>query len=259
MALFPSREHKVYNYTFLLNTFTSLFFAERNAENCSEAIRQSITEFLHDCFGLLSHNYPFSAIHVTRGDSNINYLFAPDETTVRVNRAAYHSFGASLLPEASKLRRFVYDVLLLDHIDRVEVRKISIFPIQITEDVPTSENVNSIISQILSDKIMSLATIKEIDNISGAVAPFSLHLMQDYESGYWYEIVTGLMKDTRMKDIYNVVFDARCSFKPDGGIVSGDLERTQIEMNQKVYELFHWAVRDHVIEVMGKEVVSNGQ
>ena len=138
------------------------------------------------------------------------------------------------------------------------MRKISIFPVQITEKTPTSENVNMVISQILSDEMMSLATIKEINGISGAIAPFGLHLMQDYDTGYQYEIVTGVMKDVRMQDIYNVVFDARCIFNPDGGIVSGDLERSQIEMNQKVYELFHWAVREHVIDVMGKEV-SNGQ
>ena len=258
MSLFPSIEHKLYKITFLLNTFTKLSFSERNDENCGGDVKKRITGFLEDCYGMQNHSYPQVPISLSRKDEGVQFVYTKDSAMVRINRNAYHSFGATLLPEASKLRRFVFDVLGLDRVNRVDVRKISVFPMKISSEGFDISNLREYMGSILSEKVLSLTTIDEVESVQGAVAPFTLHQMEDHENGFRYDILIGMVRDPKMENIYNVVLDSVCFCNPEGGIVVNELERKQLEMNQCLYNLFHWAVQDHVIAVMEKGV-NNGE
>lgn len=259
MSLFPSVEHKLYKLTFLVNTFTVLHFSERNDDNCGNDVRRSISEFLEDCYGSSNHHYPQSPISLTRQDQGVQFVYTKNSASVRINRHAYHSFGASLLPESSKLRRFVFDVLGIEKVDRVDVRKVSIFPIKISAEEFTTSSLRDYMGNILSDKILSLSTIDEVGSVNGAVAPFTLHQMEDHDNGLRYDILIGMVKNPKLVDIYNVVLDSTCFSNPEGGISVNELERKQVGMNQSLYELFHWAVQDHVISFMEKGVDNGGQ
>ena len=237
-----------------------LHFEERNSDNCGQEERQRMTEFLRDTFVTDgNHNYPAEGLQVARGDQKIAFEFGPSVAVVRVSQGAYTTFAASILPEVYKLRRFVYDVLGLPRVRRIDVRKISVFPIMIEGEPPTEENVGEHLSMVLSDNVLSLMTMDHIPGPDGTVGSFTRSMMEDRETGLRYTILTGLVKDQERENIYNVILDATCFYMPANGIAQIGLEEMLTKMNQNVYELYHWAVRDHVIEFMDRDLSDAGQ
>lgn len=257
MVPFPSIEHRVYNYTFLLNTFTALYFDERTEANCGEDVKSRLVEFLSDSFQSSQKNppYPDQNIYLQRSDHEVDFLLTNNKAMVRIGRKVYRTFGATLLPEASKIRRFVYDVLNIQLVKKVEVRKISLFPIELENQDVTPESVRDLQAIVLSDNVLSLTKVGEDGHIDDSVAPFTHHVMYDEDTQYRYDILLGVMRDSsRGANACNVILDVSCSYSPDGGISSGDVERNQIKMNKYIYDLYHWAVKDKVLEVMRREV-----
>ena len=94
-------------------------------------------------------------------------------------------------------------------------------------------------------------------NIPNSVGPFTRHIMEDQENHFMYEILLGLIKDVKRENIYNVILDAKCFFSPIQGIESAEIEDLQSDMSKCLYDLYHWAVKDHVINFM-KEGGNNG-
>jgi len=251
MALFPRIEHRMYNYTFLLNTFAALHFEERNGQNCGAGVKDRLKDFLMDNFNTDGiHNYPDQSLQVESDDHVITYEFAPTYALVKVGRPQYTTFGKSMLPHVARLRRFVFKVLGLGSVMRVDVRKISLLPIMIEGEQPTVEVARKMMGKILSDDVLSLVTLRELTGVNNSVGPYTLHLMEDKETQFKYEILLGLVKDVKRENIYNVVLDARCSYAPAEGIGQSDVEDKLSDMSRSLYDLYHWAVRQHVIDFM---------
>lgn len=258
MALFPSVEHRVYNYTFLLNTFTALHFEERNDENCGTEVREKMKEFLMDNFNTNGqHNYPMESLQVESEDHVITYEFGPTYTSLRIGRPQYVAFGRSMLPHATRLRMFAFKVLGLERIKQVDVRKISVLPMLVNDIIPTADNVRSMMSKILSDDVLSLVTIQEIDGVPNSVGPLTRHVMEDPDTHFMYEIIIGFLKDQHRENIYNVILDAKCFYAPLQGIVAAEIEDLQSDMSKYLYDFYHWAVKSHVIDIM-REGQNNG-
>ena len=251
MALFPSVDHRVYNYTFLLNTFTALHFEERNVNNCGADVSEKMKEFLMDNFNTNGqHNYPTESLLVESEDHVITYEFGPTYTSLRIGRSQYVSFGSSMLPHAIRLRMFAFKVLGLKKIKQVDVRKISVFPMLVQDIVPTADNVRNMMSKILSDDVLSLVTIQEIQGVPNSVGPFTRHIMEDSDTHFKYEIIIGFLKDQHRENVYNVILDAKCFYAPLQGIVASEIEDLQSDMSKSLYDFYHWAVQGHVIKIM---------
>ena len=255
MALFPPVEHREYRNTFLVNTFVVLNFEKRSIENCGESIRRNLTDFLRDTYLTEgNHNYPSEGLQLSRSDNRVAFEYTPTLAVARVSQGAYTTFAASMIPEVYKLRRFVFGVLGIEKVQRVDVRKISIFPMQIEGEEPTSESLNEHLSMILSEDVLSLMPMDEIEGPSGSIGKFTRYRMADDETGYRYMILVGMVKDSEREHIYNVILDATCYYTLAAGITEAKLEELLRRMNQSVYELYHWSVRDHVLEFMNRDL-----
>jgi uncharacterized protein (TIGR04255 family) len=251
MALFPEKEHQLYNFTFLLNTFAVLHFDERNEQNFNQEAKNRMKDFLIDNFNTSGqHNYPAEGVQLENNDKSIRYEFASNYTSLRIGRPQYTTFGKSMLPNAVPLRWFVSKVLLLEKVKQIDVRKISVFPMQIGGKEPTKEQASEMIGNILTKDVLSLVTVREINDVNCSIGPVTFHVMEDPENHFIYEILLGLLKDPKRTSIYNVILDANCVYKPSDGIMLTEIEDKQEEMSKSLYDLFHWAVQKHVIDVM---------
>lgn len=251
MALFPVVEHRFYNFTFLLNTFASLHFEERNEQNFNDEAKERMKDFLIYNFNTDGqHNYPADGIQLENEEKSIRYEFAPSYTSLKIGRPQYTTFGKSMLPNAVRLRWFVAKVLELDKVNRVDVRKISVFPMQVAENELAIEQPREMMGKILTKDVLSLVTVREINGVNSSLGPITLHVMEDPENHYLYEILLGFLKDPKRELIYNVILDAKCIYQPEGGVLLSDIEDNQEMMSKSLYDLFHWAVQKHVIDVM---------
>lgn len=258
MAIFPSVEHRVYKYTFLLNTFTTLHFEKRDEQNCGADVKKRMKDFLIDNFNTGGqHNYPAESLEVVSDDHVIRYVFSAAFASVRVGRPQYTTFGRSMSQHALRLRRFASKVLGLDSVEQVDVRKVSLFPMLVEGETPTAQHAKEMMGKVLSEDVLSLVTIEEINGIPNSLGPFRRHLMEDKETRFVYEILTGVINDSRRENGYSVILDARCLFRSEEGINLANVEDLQNDMSRSLYDLFHWAVRPHIINAM-KEGVING-
>ena len=251
MALFPDIEHRLYDFTFLLNTFAVLHFDERNEQNFNQEAKNRMKDFLIDNFNTSGqHNYPAEGIQLENNEKSILYEFAPNYTSLRIGRPQYTTFGKSMLPNAVRLRWFVSKVLELEKVKQIDVRKISVFPMQIEGKEPSKEETRDLMGNILTKDVLSLVTVRENNDVNCSIGPITLHVMEDRENHFIYEILLGLLKDSKREKIYNVILDAKCIYCPTEGVVLTEIEDKQEEMSKSLYDLFHWAVQKHVIDVM---------
>lgn len=258
MALFPTAERRVYSYTFLLNTSSILHFDERNEENCGSDVKERFKDFLTDNFNTTGqHNYPIEGLQVDSDDRVVSYEFGQSYAAVRVGRPQYTTFGKSMLPHVSRLRRFVDKVLNLKTVKSIGVRKISVLPIQLEGQTPDAEMARNMMSKVLTTDVMTLMTIRELEDEDNTIGPMTMHVMEDNDNHFRYEILRGVLKDKKRQNIYNVVLDARCYYQQEGGIQTSEVEDKLSDMSRTLYDLYHWAVQGNVIEAM-KGGVSNG-
>lgn len=244
------KDHIIYPTTFLQNTVVSMRYAPKHysPEEEREIIAESNGFFLEN-FGIdfqvdsLQRQY-----NLTNEEEDLGYLFTPNSAMVRVGRKHYTSFDASVMPNIYRLRNYIFKVLKQDVIDSLHVRKLNMFPVQI--DGPANEAVFRNMENFLlsSDLLQTDKTLNRALQIGNAVTGVYKREIEDGNN--LFKIQTSTIKKGDEKT-YNLVLDISCCTKdPNEKITEERIEDRLNELNQRLFDLFHWAVSNEVTDVM---------
>lgn len=172
----------------------------------------------------------------------------PDSAFVRVGRKNYTSFDASVMPNIYRLRNFIYKVLRLEKIEWLQVRKVNMFPVQ-TDD-PADEHLFSSMAEFLLSGDMLLLEKTKDERIMMKDSISDIYYRELDDTDRTFRIVTGVTGDSG-QNIYNQVLDISCTSKPlPEGIREEKIEEKLIVLNQRLFDLYHWAVSSEVTDVM---------
>jgi hypothetical protein len=244
------KDHVIYPTTFLQNAVVFMKYVPRQYthDEAKEVIAETNSFFLEN-FGL---NFNVDSLgktfHLSSDVEDISYVFMPESAFVRVGRKNYTSFDASVMPNIYRLRNYIYKVLRLGKIEWLRVRKVNMFPVQ-TNDPADEHLFSSMEGFLLSGDMLRVEKTKdEKVIIKDAVSDIYYRELDDIDRTF--RIVTGVTKDSE-QNIYNQVLDISCTskFVPEG-IMEDKIEEKLTSLNQRLFDLYHWAVSSEVTEVM---------
>lgn len=244
------KDHIIYPTTFLQNAVVSMGYLPRqySPEEEQDIIAES-NNFFSENFGI-DFNVDSLGRHfnLSNEEEDIGYIFTPYSAMVRVGRKHYTSFDASLMPNIYRLRYYVFKVLRLKSIDRLTVRKINMFPVQV--EGPVSNEVFQNMEQfLLSSELLGIEkTQDDLIQIKDAVTGVYRRDIEDGDNQF--QIVTSTTKRGD-SNIYNLVLDISCrAIVDNAGIAEDRIEDILNVLNQRLFDLYHWAVSNEVTDVM---------
>lgn len=246
------KDHIIYPTTFLQNVVVSMRYTPKqySPEEEKEIIAESNSFFLEN-FGIdfqvdsLNRQY-----NLTNEEEDMGYLFNPNSAMVRVGRKHYTSFDASVMPNIYRLRNYIFKVLKQEKIDSIHVRKLNMFPVQI--EGPVNEGVfNNMENFLLSSDLLQTEKVPE-QSLQVGNAVTAVYKREIEEDNNLFRILTSTTK--RGEDnTYHLVLDISCRTKVSNeGITEDKIEERLNELNQRLFDLYHWAVSNEVTDVMSQ-------
>ena len=244
------KDHIIYPTTFLQNAVVTMKYTPRQytPDEEKEVIAETNSFFLEN-FGLdFKVDSLGRTFHLSSDVEDISYVFMPDSAFVRVGRKNYTSFDASVMPNIYRLRNFIYKVLRLEKIELLQVRKVNMFPVQ-TNDPVDEHLFKSMAEFLLSGDMLLLKKVKdEKVIIKDSVSDIYYRELDDVDRSF--RIITGVTRDSG-QNVYNQVLYISCTSKPvPEGIKEDKIEEKLTMQNQRLFDLYHWAVSSEVIDVM---------
>lgn len=244
------KDHIIYPTTFLQNVVVSMKYAPE--DYTPEVVREIIAEsnrFFLENFGIDFHVDSLKRqFNLTNEEEDMGYFFAPDSAMVRVGRKHYTSFDASVMPNIYRLRNYVFKVLRKSKISGLLVRKLNMFPVKI--EGPVDENVfGKMEGFLLSSDLFQMDKVSD-QTIQIANAVTSFYKREIIDGDNLFNILTSVTK--RGDDnTYNFVLDISCETNDlKEGITEDKIEERLTELNQRLFDLYHWSVSNEVTDVM---------
>ena len=243
--------YKIYPNTFLQNVVVVMGFEGNVIEGKEHGIPvDKLKTFLLDNFGfVLPEGETRDVASLSNEDLGLNFQFYSNKTSLRVNCKNYQSFEATIMPLVYKLRAYIREVLGRDSVDYVKIRKVNMFPFQMPEQYDDTIYGQMMHHLLNSDLLDSVA--EGFEQIENGKTPLTRHLIDD--SGYMFTIKTGVIKASDREDVCVVILDTSSKTKNTDTIALTDIETNIRQQNQRMFDLFHWAVNDEVTDVMEKQ------
>lgn len=243
---FPHQEqHKIFKNTFLQNTFAELHFPQITAGEWNNGVQ--IQFFLNKYFHInttITWDNIQKGFSLTNKDTDVTIHFSKDFVGVRVGRKNYQSFATSVMPYLYLLKGYVKEALLRDNVASIEVRKINLWPYY-EEESKNQLGEHGILRTILSEPLINNAKGgKEIEGVQ-------LHTQEYQERETSICIGYGITKNDSGPI---VILDTTAKSEQTQPTSLSDVEAKLDELNNFLYDAYHWSVTENVIQWMdGKE------
>lgn len=243
-----SIQHKVYGFTFLVDVIINIELSEVADKEFIKNRDKELKAFFSRFFQV-----DFNPDEIT-GDKGISlnngngimYVFSDELISVRIRRVAYKSFLETALTALFPLKQFYYNVLGLKSIDDIYVLKRSLFPFN-SEDKDKTPDIKEIGPTVFSQEFIDFPVDEDMD-IPGAVSKvqFKNFVDGDIELG----ISAGIGSSKINPGSYGVVLDILARPESDANITEGEFDKRLLELNDKIFDAFHWVVSDKIISLM---------
>lgn len=246
-------EHKVYPNTFLENTSVSIFTAPWNGQYY-DGFDRRFAEAMERDFQLKIDPQQFrksSFMNVEDEEQLVTYLFYPDKAQVRIARKKYVSFDKTVIPLLSPMKSFVFGVMGQKVIENLLIRKLNVFPIQGDSEEDVNSKLDNIYGFMFKDELVKTAKDVEIPENAPWIMSFRKAVMDDDETEMTIRI--GISKAEKDK-MYNVILDSSVKLKEKQNIVEGAIDQQLRQLNDELFDAFHWSVNNSVLSLMQKEV-----
>lgn len=247
-------EHKEYPNTFLVNTAVSLIASNWNGEY-NENFDKLYPEFVDRFFDMKKTVDQFKQkgeMSLSSPEDDVTFTFRPDKANLRVGRKKYHTFVETIMPELVPLKAFMFGARELETLENLQVRKLNVFPIQADSDEEIKQNANEVYRYLYKKDLMAEVSVASIPNNSPWILDFRRGVFVNDK--YEVTIRIGIAKSQGDEKSYNVVMDSSvvCSQKKEIG--EGAIDRLLIQLNDQLFNAFHWCVADEIIKLMEQEV-----
>lgn len=249
--------YKIYPNTFLQNVVVVMGFEGDVAGEPNQGIPvDRLKTFLLDNFGfVLPEGEARDFASLSNEELGLNFQFYSNKTSLRVNCKNYQSFEATIMPLVYKLRAYVREVLERDSVDYVKIRKVNMFPFQLPKQYEETIY-GQMMHHLLNNDLLNSPSDGS-EQITNGQTPLDLHLIEDDK--YVFTIKTGVVKASDRDDVCVVILDTSSKTLNFAPVALTEIETNIRQQNQRMFDLFHWAVNDEVIDVMENQPDKDSQ
>lgn len=240
--------YRIYPNTFLQDVVVVMGFEGNVAGGPDWDIPlDRLKTFLLDNFGfVLPEGETRNFASLSNNDMGLNFQFYNNKTSLRVNCKNYQSFEATIMPLVYKLRAYVREVLGRDSVDYVKIRKVNMFPFQLPEQYDESIY-KQMMRHLLNNDLLDSPS-EGSEQIENGKTSLDCHFIEDDK--YVFTIKTGVINASDRDDVCVVILDTSSKSKNTDSVALMEIETNIRHQNQRMFDLFHWAVNDEVTDVM---------
>ena len=240
---FAHKEYKIYTNTFLQNVLVEWYYTSSDKEIDISLLK----EFFKDNFNieLPSEKDDLFPVMIGSTDQCVNLYFGKDAFKLRVGIDAYRGF--------KNLKQFFdygtdfLEILHINEIKNVKVRKINIWPYENVGSKKTSKDV--LLRKIFSKELLEGDMIQSLNNVSQSLWDKCFDNQEQAEKmciKYGFNSNYEGYKDLMILDTY---------VKRTRVISNSDIIDNLLQMNQVLFDEYHWSVNQNIIEIMVKYIV----
>ncbi|MCQ2360942.1 MAG: TIGR04255 family protein [Paludibacteraceae bacterium] len=244
---FGNHMRREYKNTFLQNVLVEIDFKEWNLID-REDVSRKWNEFVVSNFNNsnetnLSVDLLEKPIRVSRKDGFCSFFFSRSVVSAVVGAKDYRTFVDSVIPQIYKLSKFLTDVISINEVTRLSLRKINIWQFKSKDTSPIqSEEVRKILfSNALITHEESEVLNEEERNIG------DMH-KYEWEDGDKKAIVKTFFISPKQTGVFAQILDSELQMTKS--IQIDQVQDNFIELNNILYNLYHWCVSESVIDIM---------
>lgn len=244
---FNGIEYKVYSKTFLRKVLVGITYTVDTDTLRDEKLQDRIGSFLKQRFelDLGPVDLDTQLVNLTNDELGVRYLLSKEYSSFIIDTKDYKSFQESVFPYISNLTFFARDVLGVRDFKSCFVRKLNVFSLEKTGD--ESEGYENTQSIVFSSSFLETPS-EDIDDHS---SEYEIEKQLSWNS-------QELSVTTRYKhdqpDIQHIqhLLDIEVVNSPAISQTIERLEEPDVwkQMNQVLFNAFHWCVSDRIIRVM---------
>lgn len=242
--------YRIYPNTFIQNVVVVMGFDNDSVNPKFDVIpTDRLKTFLKDNFGFqLQDGEPKKQASLSSEELGLNFQFFTNKVSLRVNCINYQSFEATVMPLIYKLRSYLLEVLGKDSVDYIKIRKVDMFPFQLMGN-PDNTIFGKMMHHLLSKDLLD-GPVEGVEKTEEAVTDIERRTLSDAE--FDYVVKTGVVKSASEQGVYLVILDTSSTTKTDRypNINKNNIEEILQNQNQRMFDLYHWAVTDEVKKVM---------
>lgn len=245
-------EHKIYKNTFLQHIGVAMTYRKITAKDAPESFEKDIKTFFERFLAPLEYDNNFfeKGIFVHADNKGrVNLALKSNGSYVSIERSKYVNFVESALPLVTLPKLFAFSVLNIKTLNNLAIRKINLFPFGATNDQQVKEASQTVYESLLSPDFNSLEITKRMDDNQYVTPVLERWFRYDI---YRYQIKTGIYADRTLKGRYYLIFDSSVRYDKGMRIAEGSIDRKLIELNDRMYDLFHWSASEQVLDLMNK-------
>lgn len=246
---FGTYDYRIYDYTFLNNVVVTFSFTRPQTE---DGINERMKSFSSTHFDIQSPEGFFEhGLSFNRSDKQLSFSFTKDFASFNIDGGAYKSFADSIIPFAFKLRLYVKEVIGLDRVTKVSIRKVNLWQFEYDKSVQTFDT-NKARKIIFSQHFNELNVKDDIITIDSII---------DFKHNQWtencrsLELKSGfvdLEADEMDKKSYGLFLDSEGSECPQNGVKIQDIDEVLQSINSNLYNAYMWCISDKVKTIMEK-------
>jgi len=222
------------------------------AKDAPESFEKNIKNFFERFLAPLEYQNNFfdKGIFVHADNAGrVNLELNTDNSYVSIERSKYVNFVESALPLVTLPKLFVFSVLNIKMLNNLAIRKINLFPFGATNDQQVKDAVQNVYESLLSPYFNNLEIQKQIEDPQYVTPVLERQVQSDI---YRFQFKTGIYADKTLKGRYYLIFDSSVQFNKAMRIQEGTIDRKLIELNDRMYDIFHWSVSNKVLDLMNK-------
>ena len=252
---FGQYSRKEYKNTFLQNVLFTIHFDEIASSLINDEVMTKWKDYV--CVNFNNIDIPPALLHkpisISRKDGALTYIFINGEVGVAVGAKGYRTFVDNVIPQIFKLIKFLNCVLSITCVKSVSVRKINIWQFNTQEKGDVKQD--DIIANIFSEKFISAKTNGLFDEEEKKI-----QYLKKYEwiDGDKKAIARTVFMPRRQDGTFAQVLDTELILQQQELIPTESLMDISIQLNDDLYNLYHWCVNDRIIELMLGEDCKNG-
>ena len=245
--LFPHIDRKVYNRTFLQQVDVRLIYPTITRAGVSDTFINGADTFFQNHFGINVdlNQLMDKSVFLEVENKQIAFIFSSAASMLSVGYKDYRTFYDSVLPNVYPVKEFVFNLLGVGYTD-VYVRKLNVFTFDVNEDIDIERNKRLIYQNVFSEEFLNHAV--ERDNVVIRDCNTEIEVRR-FKNEKKELLCRTYILPHEEKGAYALFLDNIIRFSTDSNALEINLQ----EVNNVLYDAFHWAVNDEVIDIMDKE------
>lgn len=242
-----TKEHKVFQRTFLARVGVILYFNSINESTWSQQKEELVRSFILNRYGKsFDTDFLHKAVSIQAEDGNLTIVLMNGCVMGIVDAENYRSFEETAIPQIFRLREFLEDVLDVRCVSKLILRKLNIWRFSRNDsEVVDEEKRNELLNFVFSKALLGM----DSDDVSESDAKFGIFKILTFEDAdFDCKMNLALNPVSGSDKTYNVVLDTSIIYENNRSLDGS----TQVwkTMNQYAYDAFLWSVSDNVKAIM---------